>query len=351
MKKNKLLSAVLSAVMSVSAVTGLTANAFGISDNGLPEYITSGKEVEDFDWLFDLNELYDYDNYDAVYCQEPDNKNNIWTFYTVSSRADYIFFAFPEQGNDYCEAVIEEVKNLTEEEFQVYKTVMHFAGEPEYKMQQVTLTFSGGHKPENDKTAQQIHELLKDRTESFEYHSNVNSFNPTYCHYLTAYPLYDNESGRQKEEILRNYVQNSGLNADIIKYSAGDMDFRGVTMETGYDNTLYIVPNDTYSFEEHFNLAKDIYLQTGFRPSTITPEDISDSEIVIDMQNSVKGDANEDGRTSISDAVKILQNLANAEKYPLTAQGAYNADIHNTGDGVTGMDAAEIQKLDSENKL
>ena len=95
MKKNKLLSAVLSAVMSVSAVTGLTANAFGISDNGLPEYITSGKEVEDFDWLFDLNELYDYDNYDAVYCQEPDNKHNIWTFYTVSSRADYIFFAFP----------------------------------------------------------------------------------------------------------------------------------------------------------------------------------------------------------------------------------------------------------------
>ncbi|MBR1591415.1 MAG: dockerin type I repeat-containing protein [Ruminococcus sp.] len=80
----------------------------------------------------------------------------------------------------------------------------------------------------------------------------------------------------------------------------------------------------------------------------ISPENASNAETVIDMHNAVKGDANEDGKVSISDAVKVLQNLADSEKYPLTAQGAYNADVNNTGDGITGLDAAEIQRLDTE---
>ena len=58
------------------------------------------------------------------------------------------------------------------------------------------------------------------------------------------------------------------------------------------------------------------------------------------------GDANNDGRMSISDSVAILQNLANAEKYPLSPQGKYNADCDGS-DGITGLDAAAIQKLDA----
>ncbi|MBR1591414.1 MAG: hypothetical protein IJ666_00105 [Ruminococcus sp.] len=56
MKNTKLLSVIASAVLSVSAVSGLTANAslsdlhyFGFSDNGLPEAMTSLTKVEDFD--------------------------------------------------------------------------------------------------------------------------------------------------------------------------------------------------------------------------------------------------------------------------------------------------------------
>ena len=59
------------------------------------------------------------------------------------------------------------------------------------------------------------------------------------------------------------------------------------------------------------------------------------------------GDANSDFKVSISDAVKILQNLANKEKYPLTEQETTNADCYDPGSGVTGMDAQAVQKLDA----
>lgn len=59
------------------------------------------------------------------------------------------------------------------------------------------------------------------------------------------------------------------------------------------------------------------------------------------------GDANLDGKVSISDAVRILQYVSNPEKYPLDGQAAVNADVYNTGDGVTARDAASVQKFDA----
>ena len=58
------------------------------------------------------------------------------------------------------------------------------------------------------------------------------------------------------------------------------------------------------------------------------------------------GDANEDGRVNIADAVAILQCVANASKYPLTETGKANADIDGQA-GLTGTDAITIQKLDA----
>ena len=59
------------------------------------------------------------------------------------------------------------------------------------------------------------------------------------------------------------------------------------------------------------------------------------------------GDANMDNNTSISDSVAILQYLANAGKYPLSDDAKINADVFNTGDGITGNDASAIQKFDA----
>ena len=59
----------------------------------------------------------------------------------------------------------------------------------------------------------------------------------------------------------------------------------------------------------------------------------------------LKGDANEDGKLSISDAVLIMQALSNPNDYQLTEQGAKNADVNGDG-GVTTADALEIQMHD-----
>ena len=69
-------------------------------------------------------------------------------------------------------------------------------------------------------------------------------------------------------------------------------------------------------------------------------------DIYIDNSSIEYGDANEDGKVSISDAVAILQYLANAEKYPLSEQGKLNADVDGTA-GVSGKDAAAIQQYDA----
>ena len=70
---------------------------------------------------------------------------------------------------------------------------------------------------------------------------------------------------------------------------------------------------------------------------TVTPYD--------DDTSILWGDANVDGDVKISDAILILQNLADPETYPITAQGQINADVYLNGDGLNAQDALSIQKL------
>ena len=56
------------------------------------------------------------------------------------------------------------------------------------------------------------------------------------------------------------------------------------------------------------------------------------------------GDANCDNNVDLSDAVIIMQSLANPSKYQLTEQGKANGDVSNRGDGITSADALSIQK-------
>ena len=63
-------------------------------------------------------------------------------------------------------------------------------------------------------------------------------------------------------------------------------------------------------------------------------------------QKPTYGDVNTDGKVTVSDAVAILQYIANKEKYPLSATGAVNADIDGVP-GITGTDAVTVQKVDA----
>ena len=59
------------------------------------------------------------------------------------------------------------------------------------------------------------------------------------------------------------------------------------------------------------------------------------------------GDANVDDKVTISDAVAILQHLANSNKYGLKEEGRNRGDCVDRGDGITGQDAAGIQLVDA----
>ena len=59
------------------------------------------------------------------------------------------------------------------------------------------------------------------------------------------------------------------------------------------------------------------------------------------------GDANCDDKINVSDAVAVLQYVANKEKYPLSETGIINADIDGA-EGITGTDAIVIQKVDAD---
>ena len=51
----------------------------------------------------------------------------------------------------------------------------------------------------------------------------------------------------------------------------------------------------------------------------------------------------------MADPVAILQNIANKDKYALSAQGKFNGDVTGEYDGLTAADAYELQVVDSQN--
>lgn len=75
--------------------------------------------------------------------------------------------------------------------------------------------------------------------------------------------------------------------------------------------------------------------------------DYKSIQLVYEYENKsdgLRGDANTDEVVNLADAILIMQAKANPEKYVLSEQGALNADVSDTGDGVTNMDALVIQR-------
>ena len=101
-----------------------------------------------------------------------------------------------------------------------------------------------------------------------------------------------------------------------------------------------------FAYFDVAGLAESLDLQPISENNLILSENVQiaeDSPVSV----SLLGDVNLDGRVSISDSVAIIQYLANSEKYPLSPQAMANADIYNTGDGITGGDASYIQQLEA----
>ena len=76
------------------------------------------------------------------------------------------------------------------------------------------------------------------------------------------------------------------------------------------------------------------------------PEDMS-SYVASQEEFVPSGDVNGNSKLDLGDALAILQYIANSSKYPLSEEAIKQADVYNTGDGITPMDALAIQQYDA----
>ncbi|MDE7099064.1 MAG: beta-mannosidase [Ruminococcus sp.] len=95
-------------------------------------------------------------------------------------------------------------------------------------------------------------------------------------------------------------------------------------------------------------LPEDLYTSGGKTDVTTTTTAPTTSTTTTESESTLLGDANCDNELNIADATAIIQHLGNKDKYGLSEQGLINADCCNVGDGVTGLDALAIQKIEAK---
>ncbi|SEL14292.1 endo-1,4-beta-xylanase [Ruminococcus sp. YRD2003] len=103
------------------------------------------------------------------------------------------------------------------------------------------------------------------------------------------------------------------------------------------------VPDITTTTKKTTTATSSAATTTQTETTTVTASETTSSG----ASATLCGDANNDKKVTVADAVAILQSLANKDKYALTDAGLANADCFDVGDGVTANDALAIQKLDA----
>ena len=125
--------------------------------------------------------------------------------------------------------------------------------------------------------------------------------------------------------------------------------------DSSFSHNLIIYGYEGSTAEEYANNYNRKFVSLGEKPITTTTTTTTTkttttttTTIPSITKPTLIGDANCDGKVSIADATAMLQSLGNPDKYALSEQGAANADIADTGNGVTVEDAAAIQRIDAK---
>lgn len=145
-------------------------------------------------------------------------------------------------------------------------------------------------------------------------------------------------------------ADDSILSADVWNNLANNCDFNNNgTSGDIYDITtiqMYIVrfADEIEDFNESYNKYVESLGETPENiPVTVNYEDNVKTFLSLDVKRS--GNANNDDDVNIADSVLVMQSIANPDNYKLTTKGKFNADVYNTGDGITCSDALEIQNI------
>ncbi|SFX02577.1 hypothetical protein [Ruminococcus sp. XPD3002] len=206
-----------------------------------------------------------------------------------------------------------------------------------------------------------------------EYHYDSSKTEMQVGDVLYSKSMYEVYTNRYLDEVEQGTMQKPDINGDGIL----DINDIHVLMffelhsgeEYPGESNTFITAQEWEKLNNDFDLNRngisgDIYDTTigifyiyATNDSVITNEDMDqllegdnyeqNMQILSKLDIERSGDANCDNETGLADALIILQNNANSQKYPLSKTGEFNADVYNTGDGVTPMDALELQKWDA----
>ena len=345
----KTLTSIAAIAVSIAAmITPMTTNAVFTAIDGNPDdfaQLTEGfTEVKDF-------HLFDSQDYDYLYVNETGTEFKGFKKITVPD-----LFVEPADGvekDTVAKALRDEIRK-NYEKANVYLRLNDKYSSDTTKIYRIEIL--GVDKVTTVADAAGYVQFLKENdliksgkmiTERYSLDTwqgmGINCYEPNYYKYDDNNNLIRDENNipklfTDKKDILTEYVSK-----ELKGYSIE-------TIETSDDMTyIRVTPPEGASLFEQLNVADKIYSETKFAPSYESPaSNVKIDSNAIDVLNAVKGDANCDGKTTIADAVAILQSIGNKDKYALSAQGEFNGDIIGNYDGVTANDALEIQKMDAE---
>ena len=147
---------------------------------------------------------------------------------------------------------------------------------------------------------------------------------------------YDLMNEFEKDKWQKKTASESSIPADIWNHINNNCDFSG----NGKSGDIY----DMYIAKIYIllNLQTDLPKQETTSGSMTFKEQFA---MLSNMDIKRSGDASCDGQLRMNDAVTILCHYSNPDDFQLSPKAEFNADINNTGDGITPMDALKVQRI------
>ena len=154
------------------------------------------------------------------------------------------------------------------------------------------------------------------------------------CEFTFSYDYYAHKTKEERSEL---FVEIKQQVEDFVAEKGFDVTVSG-------ESLLFVRPNEDISVAEMAEITGQI--DDRFDEIVVYEMwqcDASESFSGIDLMNAVDGDSNCDEKMDMADVVFIMQAFANPDRYKVTEQGKFNADMD--GNGLTVGDAQAIQEM------
>ncbi|MDE5945736.1 MAG: bacterial Ig-like domain-containing protein, partial [Oscillospiraceae bacterium] len=121
-----------------------------------------------------------------------------------------------------------------------------------------------------------------------------------------------------------------------LVYNVGEkLDTNGLVIKQIYETGRSFTTSSGFTVDKSLLKIGDNEVTVSYEGKTAT------FNIIINL---LKGDSNNDGIIDVADVVAVASYVGNPEANKLDSQGMINADVHNTGNGLTADDALMIQQ-------